>query len=87
MKQVKHLYLGGFNAEERSMYRQAIERNVIQNMQGLLEGSFERISLLTSFSSRCEMEYSRRTHERGRLHSLVERGRREHLHHRREGER
>jgi len=39
MKQVKLLYLGGFNAEEKNMYKLAIERNVIQNMQGLLEAA------------------------------------------------
>lgn len=39
MKQVKILYLGGFNPEERKMFKQAIERNVIQNMQGLLDGT------------------------------------------------
>jgi len=39
MKQVKLLYLGGFNAEEKQMYKVAIERNVIQNMQGLLEAA------------------------------------------------
>lgn len=38
MKQVKLLFLGGFNAEETTMYKLAIERNVIQNMQGLVEG-------------------------------------------------
>jgi len=36
---VKLLYLGGFNAEEKQMYKVAIERNVIQNMQGLLEAA------------------------------------------------
>ena len=40
MKQVKILYLGGFNPEERKMFKQAIERNVIQNMQGLIDGIF-----------------------------------------------
>lgn len=39
MKQVKILYLGGFNPEERKMFKQAIERNVIQNMQGLIEAA------------------------------------------------
>lgn len=49
MKQVKILYLGGFNAEERKMFKQAIERNVIQNMQGLIEGiSFDSCAMLFS---------------------------------------
>jgi len=39
MKQVKILYLGGFNPEERKMFKQAIERNVIQNMQGLIDAA------------------------------------------------
>jgi len=39
LKQVKLLYLGGFNSEERNMYRAAVERNVIQNMQGLIEAA------------------------------------------------
>lgn len=37
MKQVKLLHLGGFNDEERRMFKQAIERNIIANMQMLVE--------------------------------------------------
>jgi len=39
LKQVKLLFLGGFNSEEKLMYRSAVERNVIQNMQGLIEAA------------------------------------------------
>lgn len=39
MKQVKILYLDGFGQEEKRMFKQAIERNVIQNMQGLIDGT------------------------------------------------
>eukprot|EP01128_Nolandella_sp_AFSM9_P007225 TRINITY_DN3901_c0_g1_i1.p1 TRINITY_DN3901_c0_g1~~TRINITY_DN3901_c0_g1_i1.p1 ORF type:complete len:361 (+),score=87.39 TRINITY_DN3901_c0_g1_i1:59-1084(+) len=37
MKQVKVIHLNGFSSDEKRMFKQAIERNVIQNMQMLIE--------------------------------------------------